>query len=127
MQFKPGELAELIKLISTTTAQSAGFALTPHEPLIPIGTYVLAYSPEGGLYAGTLDAVDGDTYRLIQARNVWRYQANNLADLAKNGGREGDNRVGCAVGVVVVSKVRQTIVPHLPFVTWIQDQKDWVK
>jgi len=124
MQIKMSEIAELISEIAELISVLAGSQV---EPLIPIGTYVLAYSPEGGLYAGTLDAVDGDTYRLSNARNVWRYQANNLADLAKNGGRDGDNRVGASVATMVVSKVRQTIVPYRAFLEWIEKQPEWIK
>lgn len=52
----------------------------------PIGKYVIVRTYSAGVFAGTLDAVDGDVVQLKDARRLWYWDgASSLSELAMRG------------------------------------------
>lgn len=85
---------------------------------------VLVRSYDAGVYFGTLTNVEGETCRLENVRNIWRWTgANTLSDVALYGIR-GD-RVTPVVSSMVLNRVCQILPLSDKAITNLESQPVW--
>ena len=70
----------------------------------PIGSYVIVRTYSAGVFAGILDAVDGEVVRVKDARRLWYWSgASSLSELAVKGvSRPGSCKFPAAVPEVTL-------------------------
>jgi hypothetical protein len=76
-----------------------------------IGKTCLVRSYDAGVYYGTVTDIEGETVRVENVRNIWRWEgANCLSDIADHGiKREGASRISIKVGSMILNRVCQII------------------
>lgn len=73
-----------------------------------INNKCLVRSYDAGVYFGTVTAVDGETVRMENVRNIWRWHgASCLSQIANDGIRDGN--VSPVVGSMVLNRCCQII------------------
>lgn len=73
-----------------------------------INNKCLVRSYDAGVYFGTVTAVDGETVRMANVRNIWRWHgASCLSQIANDGIRDGN--VSPVVGSMVLNRCCQII------------------
>lgn len=85
---------------------------------------VLVRSYDAGVYFGTLVAVDGDTAKLENVRNIWRWTGASCLSQIANEGITGD-RVSPAVGSMVLNRVCQIIPLTEAAISNLESQPVW--
>lgn len=85
---------------------------------------VLVRSYDAGVYFGTLTRVEGETCRLENVRNIWRWTgANSLSDIALNG-ISGD-KVAPEVSSMVLNRVCQILPLTDKAINNLESQPVW--
>lgn len=69
---------------------------------------VLVRSCEAGVYFGTLEAVDGETVKLTNVRNIWHWTGATCLAQVANEGITGD-KVSPVVSIMIINKVCQIL------------------
>jgi hypothetical protein len=90
-----------------------------------IGKKVLVRSYDAGVYFGTLTATEGDSAKLADVRNIWRWEgASCLSQIANDGIRDG--KVSPVVSSMTVNRVCQIIPLTDKAIKNLESQKPWV-
>lgn len=85
---------------------------------------VLVRSYDAGVYFGTLTQVDGDTVRMENVRNIWKWEgASCLSQIANDGIRAG--KVSPAVSSMVLNRVCQVIPLTATAIANLEGQRTW--
>lgn len=86
---------------------------------------VLVRSHDAGVYFGILTKVDGETVRLENVRNIWRWEgATCLSQIANDG--IGGGRVSPIVSSMVINGVCQIIPLSQKAITNLENQPRWI-
>lgn len=89
-----------------------------------IGTQVLVRSYDAGVYFGTLEAVEGETIKVSNVRNIWRWEgASCLSQIANDGIRGG--KVGPTVGSMIINRCCQIIPLTTKAIENLKNQPAW--
>lgn len=95
----------------------------------PIGKYVIVRTYSAGVFAGTLDAVDGEVVRVKDARRLWYWSgASSLSELATKGvSRPGDCKFPAPVAEVTLRNWIEIIPATEDAIKSIEGVKPWTQ
>ena len=85
---------------------------------------VLVRSYDAGVYFGTLVAVEGNTAKLENVRNIWHWTGASCLSQIANDGITG-NRVSPVVGSMVLNRVCQIIPLTDKAIVNLENQPVW--
>ena len=89
-----------------------------------IGKKVLVRSYDAGVYFGTLIAVESETCKVADVRNIWSWEgASCLSQVANDGIAEG--RVSPVVGSMILNRVCQIIPLTDKAISNLENQPVW--
>lgn len=90
-----------------------------------IGKKVLVRSYDAGVYFGTLEKMDGETCKLTNIRNIWRWEgASCLSQVAIDGIKSG--KVGPVVASMMLNRCCQIIPLSEKAIENLESQKPWI-
>ena len=89
-----------------------------------IGKKVLVRSYDAGVYFGTLVAVEGETCKLENVRNIWHWTGASCLSQIANDGITGD-KVSPVVGSMVLNRVCQIIPLTDKAIVNLENQPVW--
>ena len=87
---------------------------------------VLVRSYDAGVYFGTLVAVEGDTCKLENARNIWHWTGAACLLQIANDGISGD-KVSPAVNSIIINRVCQIIPLSDKAIANLEAQPVWMR
>lgn len=92
-----------------------------------IGKVCLVRSYDAGVYYGTVTDIEGETVRVENVRNIWRWRgANCLSDIADHGvGDKAYTRISINVGSIVLNRVCQIISMTDAAINNLNDIPSW--
>lgn len=93
-----------------------------------IGKYVIVRSVEAGVFAGTLESLDGLNVRLKNARRIWYWDgAASCSELAVNGTKKPENcKFPPEVSTVVLLNCKEILETSKEAEKSIKKVKEWV-
>lgn len=90
-----------------------------------IGKKVLVRSYDAGVYFGTLEAIEGETVKLSNVRNIWRWEgASCLSQIANDGINRGN--VGPVVSSMIINRCCQIIPLTTKAIENLEKQPAWI-
>ncbi len=94
-----------------------------------IGKVCLVRSYDAGVYYGTVTDIEGETVRVVNVRNIWRWEgADCLSDIADHGIKSGgDTRICIKVGSMVLNRVCQIIPMTDAAIKNLDGYKPWTR
>ena len=90
-----------------------------------IGKIVLVRSYDAGVYFGTLEAIEGETVKVSNVRNIWRWDgASCLSQIANDGINSG--KVGPVVSSMIINRCCQIIPLTTNAIENLKNQTAWI-
>lgn len=90
-----------------------------------IGKKVLVRSYDAGVYFGTLEKMDGETCKLTNVRNIWKWEgASCLSQIANDGIKGG--KVGPVVASMMLNRCCQIIPLSEKAIENLESHKPWI-
>lgn len=90
-----------------------------------IGKKVLVRSYDAGVYFGTLETMDGETCKLTNVRNIWKWEgASCLSQVANDGIKSG--KVGPVVASMILNRCCQIIPLSEKAIENLESHKPWI-
>lgn len=90
-----------------------------------IGKKVLVRSYDAGVYFGTLEKMEGETCKLTNVRNIWKWEGASCLSQVANDGIKG-GKVGPVVASMVLNKCCQILPLTDKAIENLENQKSWI-
>jgi hypothetical protein len=94
-----------------------------------IGKYCIVRTYSAGVFAGTLESLDGKVGKVTKARRIWYWDgASSLSELAARGTSKPDNcKFPCEVDEVLLTEIIEVIPCTDKAIKSIKGVKEWTK
>ena len=89
-----------------------------------IGKKVLVRSCDAGVYFGTLEAIDGETVKVSNVRNIWSWEGATCLSQITNDGIKG-GKVGPMVSSMIINGCCQIIPLTAKAIKNLENQPEW--
>lgn len=89
-----------------------------------IGKKVLIRSYDAGVYFGTLEALEGETAKLSNVRNIWHWTGASCLSQIANDGITGD-KVGPVISSMILNRCCQVIPLTEKAIKNLESQPVW--